>query len=56
MENKLLQYYIYIGKRFCKILFLAKDHKKDRIKFMLEGVRQGANFKPEIEYVDTKKY
>jgi GT2 family glycosyltransferase len=54
MEKRLLQLYIYLGKKICKVLFCSKDHKKDRIKYMLEGVRQGITFKPQIEYVETE--
>lgn len=52
MEGKTPAYFIYICKRFCKILLFAADCRIERIRYMLRGVRQGFSFRPEIEYAE----
>ena len=40
----------HIGRDFFYILFLAKDHRKERFQALFRGVTEGIRFHPEIEY------
>lgn len=51
-EHRLPKFFWHVIKRFGRIIISAKNHKADRIKYMLKGVWQGFFFHPEIEYVN----
>lgn len=39
-----------------KVLFCAKNHKKERIGQIINGTIKGINFNPQIEYpIDKRK-
>lgn len=41
--------YISPVKQMLRVLAKAKDHKRERLKILLDGLRQGLKFHPEIE-------
>ncbi len=42
---------VRLTAHFIRVLLKAKDNKKKRIKYIIEGTKSGFSFKPDIEYV-----
>ncbi len=51
MEKRLGRYYLHLCRTAIRIILLSEDNKTERMKSMLEGVKQGRKFRPPVEYV-----
>ena len=51
MEKRLGRYYLHLCRTAIRILLLSEDNKAERMKSMLEGVKQGRRFRPPVEYI-----
>lgn len=46
---------VRLSAHYIRILFKAKDNKRERIKQLVSGTKEGRSFNPAIEYVDANE-